>query len=226
MKNKNNKSKSIQPNQLPAASLLHRQTGCQPASSVDGLQAKKGFTLIELLISMAIIAIVTGAMLSVVKFSGTKHNLVLEANKVLAAVRSAQSYSLAVPNNEPGKICGFGFEVVDVNTYRVFYVYYTGTDVAIDSCKAQLRGNPSEGNDYYRSDEAPFRWQEEYKLPTGIQFSGGVGTEIFFSVPYGEVYQEGSELTGSATQTYTITSADDEEIKSIIINKFGKINLQ
>ncbi len=217
--------------QLQATSYLSRSSATSRWYR-DKLQASRGFTLIELLISLAMIAIITGAMLSIVSFSGTRHSLTLEANKVLAAVRSAQSYSLATPNNEQEKICGFGFEAADdTKTYKVYYIYYTGEDADINSCKDQLRENPNGDIEYYRSDLGS--WSEEYELSEGINFSAATADEaIFFSVPYGEVYKNGDELgegvnLGNDSQVYEIETTDsgDDGEKTITINKYGKIDM-
>ncbi len=239
MKNKKSKLNKTSQTRLYGLSRFREAGGSSKKrlpTTHYSLKTKKGFTLIELLISLAMIAIITGAMLSIVSFSGTRHSLTLEANKVLAAVRSAQSYSLATPNNEKEKICGFGFEAVDggsdPDSYKVYYIYYTGEDADINSCKAQLRS--SNLNSYYhRSKEgAPPEWQEQYELAEGISFSDGAGETIFFSVPYGEVYKNGDELgeganSGNDSQVYEIETTDsgDDGEKTITINKYGKIDM-
>ena len=58
-------------------------------------QDKRAFTLIEMMLSLAIIAIVTGAVISVARMSDTNKSLTLSAGEFKAALREAQTKALA-----------------------------------------------------------------------------------------------------------------------------------
>ena len=91
-----------------------------------------GFSLIELMLSIGLIAILSATMLRIANFTTTEKNLILAIDQVRQGLRSAQAYSLTIPNSNIKHICGFGLRVVNSGTqYEIFYT--TATDAAWDA---------------------------------------------------------------------------------------------
>lgn len=180
---------------------------------------RQGFTLIELLISLAIVAIVTGSVLQVARFSDTHKSLVLATDEFKAALRMAQSSSLSIPNPEGEHICGYGVYIIsdgNNNSYELFY-----TDVN----NATFRANPNTCRDeaiYRDYSNAPAATViQTFKLSDGLEFSTGVGEGIFFRAPYGEVHKnDGAEA--DAVRRYTIQNTNGAS-RSVDVNEFGKM---
>ena len=165
---------------------------------------QKAFTLIEVLISLAMIAILTGATLQVVRFSDTQKSLTIEADKLRAAVREVRSYSLSIPNvrSDPKHICGFGV-YADSNYYQLFYTFTTDFSNPATSCLACTTyvsgGNCTKEN-----------------IGASVNFPAGMtinSKQVFFRTPYGNVINSGNFIISRGTSSAIIS-----------ISSYGKID--
>lgn len=174
----------------------------------------KGFTLIEVLVSLAMIMILTGTTLQVVRFSDTQKSLNIEANRFRSVIREAQSYALAIPNEADEHICGFGVYIVGVSNYYLFYTIAKDWETPGQEC-ADCMGN------LINEDKCGIASiGSTFVLPSEIVFESG-DQDIFFKVPYGEVYQGGALLpTGGVGFTITHNTNSD----TISVNELGKID--
>jgi len=184
---------------------------------------KRGFTLIELLISLAMIAILTGTTLQIVKVSDTNRILALNASEVVSVMRFAQSNSLAAvfdESNSDRHICGIGFVATSSTEYRLFYTYATSN---------QYQNNPNICNNssYLTYNSVPggqVVTLSQFKLKgASVVFdtgSYGNNNELVFKVPYGEVYLNGSNSFGS--KSFVIKKG--VATKTITVNQFGQIS--
>lgn len=156
-----------------------------------------GFTLIELLLSLAIITILTGASLSIVRFSDTQKNLVLSANQLRALIRSAQTYALAVPFSSKEHICGFGVYFEDNETAKLFYT--TGSD---------FDNNPANAcnNSYAASRDSRTEIIETIIFSASLSSGFRTVNDIFFRAPYGQVYSKGNLLLFKDKKEFTFTA--------------------
>lgn len=170
-----------------------------------GLKTNKGFTMIELILAMSIMAILTGSVLQISRFSDTHKNLTIAVDEVEAAIRMAQNYSLTMPVQNPGeKICGFG---VFTNSRVNLIVYYNGIDrSSTDDCSGFSTYNP------IRSVKV-----EEFSFADkGVEIEP-INYNVFFQSPYGETTTNKSKITVKKTGT--------NNKRTINVNSFGSISI-
>lgn len=180
---------------------------------------KKGFTLIEMVLVMAMITIVTGAVLNIARFSDTHKNLTIAADELLANLRIAQSKALVTFQPEDGTqhVCGYGISVKELGdessggTYELFYSFATESD---------FQDNP----EFCEDNEALGRYAEAlalgklavaevFHLPGGVVFAGDIGESVFFRAPYGE----------STAGDFVIQKSDGSGSKTIRVSDLGQI---
>ncbi len=176
-----------------------------------------GFTLIEVLISIAMVAILTGATLQISRFSDTQRNLTIESDRFLFTIREMQSYSLSIPNQTAGRVCGFGIYIQSNTVYRSFYTF--SKSASNDACNKCL------GYNVLLADGCQKEMMSagEDLQAKGLKFAdSNIAKDIFFSAPYGDVYQNKTALTSAINfQIEKTTNASEKRI--VTINKFGKI---
>ncbi len=176
----------------------------------------RGFTLIELIVSLAMVAIVTGSVLQVARFTDTHKSLVLATNEVRAILRTAQSSALSIPNPQAEHVCGYGVYINNVSQYELYYTYVIDDDYKADS-------NACINDVGYRTYAcADKKIMQALKLTDNLNFASQIGKSIFFSVPYGEVFGDDGDLL-SADLVYTITNTGNGASRQISINEFGRM---
>lgn len=168
--------------------------------------------MIELMISMAIVMILTGAMVQIVKYSETRNALNWEVNKVRSAIRLAQSYSLSLPNMTDRHICGFGAYVSDNDSFEVYYTYnddFTSNPFGCDNV-ADHPPNVSEN-------EISGVSLETINLENEVNFKDSeLDDYVFFFAPYGE-------KSVASISSFVLEDSNDNEA-TININSEGKID--
>jgi len=180
---------------------------------------EKGFTLIELVVSIAIVAILSGVVLQISKFSDTHKSLTLARDKVRVMVRLAQNSSLSIPNPEQKHICGYGMYIEDAKNYKVFYTFASDGDFGNDpnTCRDDVI--------YHSYNLVPGTQRSDLitgSLGDALVFTSHVGESIFFRVPYSEVYgNDGQQLV--ANYQIDINNTNVGATKSVTINSVGKI---
>ena len=179
----------------------------------------KGFTLIELIISLAMVAIVTGAALQVARFSDTHKSLTLAVDEFQAGLRTAQSSALSIPNPDNRHVCGYGIYIQNGVTYDLFYTYVSNAQFELDP---ETCNNDNNYRSYNLAGAGNRAVIESTTLTGNLQFTTEVGRSIFFIVPYGQAFaNDGSELGGDVT--YTIQNTGNLSNKSVTVNEFGRI---
>lgn len=179
------------------------------------IKSSAGFTMIELLLTLAIIVILTGASLSIARFSDTQKNLTLSANKLRALIRSAQNYALAIPNFGQEHICGFGVYFSDSKTARLFY-----TKASVNEFKENA-GAACESYNHLSAVDIGRTIIETVVLSVDSQ-NTGTDNDVFFRSPYGEVYANGTALNDGSNKEYELKS--ESFSKSVTVNSAGKID--
>ncbi len=173
----------------------------------------QGFTIIELIISMAIIAILTGSIVQVVRFSNTFKAVNIEANSLRDIVRTAQLYSLFSPDLEnltsEEKVCGFGVQVGGKGLIFYNYIDLTAGE-NIKDCENKRVYDPGESRTVENSE---------------VVFSpkvSVVGEDIYFEVPFGEVFDKNGN---NGSTLFTVTSKSKSNFKKeISVNNAGRID--
>lgn len=74
----------------------------------DSIKAPRGFTLLELLVTLAIIAIIAGAIVTMSGSFGHRQRLETSALKLIGDLRQAQQFS-RVRRTKPGETYGYGY---------------------------------------------------------------------------------------------------------------------
>ena len=172
---------------------------------------EKGFTLIEMVVVMAMIGIVSGVTLKLIRFSDVGRSLSMATAELKGVIRTAQTLALAPPMKEVGgkvvHICGFVVQKGSGDSeLKIRYAYPSNGDLKecrfITNISDVCNGGTMPCEDY------------ETKFFDGFEI--GLPSDIFFRTPYGKVV--------GGPVTITINQVGSIYIKSITINKLGKIN--
>lgn len=182
------------------------------------LTANSGFTFVELVISVAMIAILSASIIQMARFSDTHKSLTLASDEFRAALRTAQSSALSIPNPQDRHVCGFGVYIPDNavdNQYEVFYTY-------VDNVTFVDNPEICKTDSSYRDGTTGYEIVNGTTLPESVTFQNPVNETIFFIVPYGETYDNNGNLLGGNVTFTIINLAGDT--KSIVVTPMGKID--
>ena len=192
------------------------------------INKNRGFTLLELIISLAMIAIVTGAVLQIARFSDTHKSLTLARDQLRAVIRSAQSSSLSIPNPDGRHVCGYGIYVNNATDYELFYtfvetnVYEIDPNTCINDQTYRTYSGTAAGTS--RDTIQNFNLKFSESSVNNLEFDVADRLRsIFFIAPYGEVFgNDGLQLL--VAEDYTIHNTTNGGARSISVNQYGKID--
>jgi prepilin-type N-terminal cleavage/methylation domain-containing protein len=141
-----------------------------------------GFTLIELLIVMAIVGIL--AATAIVNFGQNEDRDVRqEKDRLTSFLREVQNKALAGEkiSTASGKVCGFGVKMSGSNLID-YYVKVSSLD---DDCSSHINDPETD-------------YTDTFYFSNGVSIKDGFsGTnKLFFLIPSGEAYLDGSNSTG------------------------------
>ncbi len=183
------------------------------------VRSQTGFTLIEMVIVIAMIGIITGATLKLVKFSDVYKNLTLKTAEIRGMLRNAQILALAPPvikkNGNNLLICGFGLKSENTSggsAVSVFYSYSISGEVSDCANIASINDvcdQVSNGCEDYET---------RHFVGFNVSDENDNNVKVFFRSPYGNV------LGVSDNYEIIVKQLEPEYSKNIKINKFGKIN--
>ncbi|HHH12444.1 MAG TPA: type II secretion system protein GspH [Candidatus Moranbacteria bacterium] len=126
---------------------------------------RKGFTMVELLVVVAIIGIMTSAVLVSLADSRAKKNAETSAREVAAALRLAQNYAVSGRIFDRSKIpCRYSFVITSPSSYEIRYTHHP-------------LGNPT-------CTTVP-ETVESFALPEGTVLTGA--SPIHFTIPNGSL---------------------------------------
>jgi len=177
---------------------------------------ERGFTFIEIILGMAIVVFLSASMFQIISVSNTQQGLNINAEKVKALLRLAQSYSLSIPQDEvePKHICGFGIYAKS-NRLISYYIYIADYEDTPKACGlGGLKYSPRSGLTRKNMQTITLDSGYSFKLPS----------DIFFESPYGRVISDGTELSGSSEANILVVNLKTNNLKTIRINSSGKIN--
>ncbi|MDP1845418.1 MAG: prepilin-type N-terminal cleavage/methylation domain-containing protein [Candidatus Moranbacteria bacterium] len=146
--------------------------------------SSRGFTLIEIIIAIAIVGIVSG--IAVVNFGKNDDKDVrMERERLTSFLRDVQNKALTgeIVAGVSG-VCGFGVHYVSSSKIQAYYTTH-GTD-----CK--ISGSKTYGTDL----------QDVFNVRNGVTVNSSF-SDVFFLIPNGEVYDNGTPMATPVTLTLT-----------------------
>ena len=162
----------------------------------------RGFTLLELMVALAIIMII--AVLILVNYrQGQKNYILTQAAQALVGnLREAQNmaFTSAEVSGQPN-IGGFGIRILSDSSYQLFL----NTSSDADGCPTGTRTDL--GN--------------IISLPSGISINN-TNTNVFYAPPDPKTCIS----TGNPSITYTLTNTSTGKSTTVIVNKYGVIDVQ
>lgn len=160
-------------------------------------QKKNGFTLIELLVAVAVLSIVSSFMFASV--GKKQQDATRDAQKLALDIRTMQNRSLAPTDIS---VCVYGVKVQTATSYDLYY------DPACTGGKQYNAGTSVIIN--------------SVTLEDGVTVSNFAAQDVAFEAPEPITYLDG--VTGASPMT--ITLAGQSGTKNIVINRFGRIDIQ
>lgn len=173
-----------------------------------------GFTLIELLVAIVIISILTlAALLNFGK--NDDRDLQQDVDLFLSVARTAQNKALTGEKdvNYPSRhICGYGVHYDTVG--NVWVIYYSYIDSLVSqTCQSQDK----------KAGQCTCTYENHYPLHgSGINQAD----DVFFSVPYGDVYDGSVDSQNKITSDITIQIKKGSLIQNIKVTPGGLIKRQ
>ncbi len=175
----------------------------------------KGFTLFEVLIAVAIIGTLSAMVVANLSRLQGGSTVVSEGEKFAAFLRQAQLWALTgqtYSGTRPSGGWGVHVETCSAGscTYFIFADSYPGTP----------NRTYDEGSDGRAQDSVV-----DYKVfVSGVSPASGNSLDIVFDTPSGNVYLNGSQVSGDGIVTFT--QSDTNSSKTVKINgKSGRIDI-
>jgi prepilin-type N-terminal cleavage/methylation domain-containing protein len=183
-------------------------------------QEKRGFTLIEIIMGMGIVIFLSAAMFRVVSVSNTNQGLIVNAEKIKAGIRTAQSYSLSIPqeSGEKRHICGYGINRQTDSSFVLYYLYALESSFSgdVDLCDYNDRLRYTNGSGIGKVDLQVINLNEGYTIN---QYQ-----DVFFKSPYGEILENGVPLSSSSIVSFGIVDRSGQSI-NVNLNSVGRVYL-
>jgi prepilin-type N-terminal cleavage/methylation domain-containing protein len=220
----------------PPARFAARRAG--EAGKLKITDKHKAFTFVELLMAIAIVGIMTAVGFASLNSGKVTTKLQAAQREVASTIKLAQSYALQGKTVTPGGTspCGYGFRFDPTDgaktKYAIFYTPYYDTGVpTIKNCD-QMNNYVSGGiHSYARYIAGQSQVLQSFTLKDGVTLStspdiyaGGNPniTEIYFTIPGGNIYGYGG--AAYATRTFTFNLSD--KTKTISIDSGGSVTEQ
>ncbi|HWA64548.1 MAG TPA: prepilin-type N-terminal cleavage/methylation domain-containing protein [Candidatus Paceibacterota bacterium] len=173
----------------------------------------RGFTLIEMVVVIAIVSIISTALLS--NFSRSRVDLTTGANLVAAAIRNAQSNAIASVKYNNYNPCGYGFHYIDASHFSI----YAGPNAATATCAST--------NKNYSASEDSLLGSQTF-TDSRIQFAGSF-SDIYFEPPDPKTYLNNVFSLSQSPLTITVQKSGGTcpaDCKTINVYPSGKIEIQ
>jgi type II secretory pathway pseudopilin PulG len=183
-------------------------------------QKKRGFTLIEIIMGMGVVIFLSAAMFRVVSVSNTSQGLIVNAEKIKAGIRAAQSYSLSIPqeSGEKRHICGYGINRQTDSSFVLYYLYALESSFGgdVDLCDYNDRLRYSNGSGIGKVDLQIINLSEGYTI--------NQHRDVFFKSPYGEILENGASLSSSEIVSFGVVDRSSQSI-NVNLNSVGRVYL-
>lgn len=173
----------------------------------------RALAFVEMMIVIAIIGIIASVTIASFQPGRSSTRLKAAQREIVATIKLAQSYALNGKKQGGTTPCGYGFRFSDSSHYEIFYNPRGGS-----SCVAK-NSDPNQRH-YLDSTNTPAA--ESFALSNNVTLNSLVGdTEIYFTIPHANVYDEaGSSYLSPQTLTFIFGGAT----KTITINPGGYVN--
>lgn len=184
------------------------------------LQEKSGFTMIEIIMGMGIVIFLSAAMFRVVSVSNTNQGLIVNGEKIKAGIRTAQSYSLSIPqeSGEKRHVCGYGINRQNDTSFVLYYLYAIESSFRddVDLCDYNDRLRYTNGSGIGKVDLQIINLNNGYSIN---QYE-----DVFFKSPYGEIIVNGIPLSSSGIVSFGVVDRSSQSI-NVNLNSVGRVYL-
>lgn len=171
-----------------------------------------GFTILELTITIAIVALLSAAVVGYQRSAGNNRELILDTQKVMQDLRRVQNYALSVKTAKCGaRTIAISYGVsftADANDRAVYDIF-----------------NDCNDNKRWASNETAETISLASSAITAVVPSSG-GLDVVFIPPFPDVGINGDTSTAGRTGTITICHLRDASLcKNVQVNERGAISV-
>lgn len=160
-------------------------------------QKRDGFTLIELLVAVAVLGVVSSFVFASV--GKKQQDATRAAQKLALDIRTMQNRSLAPTDIS---VCVYGVKVQSATSYDLYYDPACAGGKQYDAGTSVIISSVT--------------------LENGVTVSNFFGQDVAFEAPEPVTYLNGA--TGASPMTITLTGQGGT--KNIVINRFGRVDIQ
>lgn len=174
--------------------------------------SSKGISYVEIIVTVAIIGIV--AVLAIASYVGgeQRQRVIYAAQQIEQDIRKVQALSLAGKKDDAAsqRPCGYGIKFDNNATSYVLFRDMPNPDCSVSNSNKEYDGVGE-------------RVGETAQLPSGlkIQFNPGSEKNIYYNIPFAEVFVDGAALSG----TTTIDITNSSFTKTITIKDTGEVSV-
>ncbi|MBI4120578.1 MAG: prepilin-type N-terminal cleavage/methylation domain-containing protein [Parcubacteria group bacterium] len=183
-----------------------------PERGVSKSEFNEGFTILELTITIAIVALLSAAVVGYQRGAGNNRELQLDVQKVVQDLRRVQNYALSV------KTAQCGAQTVAVN-YGIYFV--RGSSRAVYQLFKDCNGNQ-----LWVSSETETTIQLANSAMTNVAPRRSGALHVVFIPPFPDVALNGDSTTAGRQAAISVCHLSDTSLCRIIrINEKGAISV-
>ena len=199
-------------NKFPVFNFQFPNSPLRRAGKPRTLNGETGFTILELIITIAIVALLSAAVVGYQRDAGDKRELQLDVQKVMQDLRRVQNYALSV------KTAQCGAQTIAVN-YGIYFVR--------GSSRAVYRLFKDCNNDsLWVSSETEITIQLANSAITNVAPRKSGALHVVFIPPFPDVAINADSTTAGRTAILTVYHLKDTSLyKSIRVNEKGAISV-
>lgn len=195
-------------------------------SAIFDMVNKKGFSMVELMVTIAIMALMTGAVFVNLAGNRKTKGVETEARKLVAVIRETQSNALTGKTPADGTVpCGWGIYYNAVSAPGEYKVYYNTS-----TSKCSVVNALATDRQYISPVATGMGTLSTAVLTTSfgnnVRFDDSIiGDKVYFTIPYGRIFNQSGSAIGAPLKLLLKSVADSTVVQhTICVFSSGRVD--